>query len=99
MLDRELKNLNSLELTGFFFFTLWRVIKDNLGMGEFMYMYAVLIPAITVVLIPKETHQAWVIQTGWGALCALGLTLLVRFRPKKKYHYINKKNYEEEQGG
>lgn len=95
MLDRELKNLNSLELTGFFFFTLWQVLKNNFGMGDFLYMYAVLIPAITVVLIPKETPHAWVIQGGWAALCALGLTLLIRFRPKKKYHLINKKYKEE----
>jgi hypothetical protein len=95
MLDRELRTLNSFELTHFLLFTLWRVIKDNLGVGEFLYMYAVLIPAITVILIPKETPQAWVIQIGWASLCVVGLMLLVRYRPRKKYHYINKKYRDE----
>lgn len=89
-----LKTLETVDQIAVLIFAVWKLLSIAFTPRTLLYMYAVLIPAITVILIPKSTPFAWVIQIGWGSLVAIGLVLMLRHRPREKYHYI-KKNYEE----
>lgn len=58
-------------------------------------MYAVVLPAVTASTIPGASPQACVIRIGWGALSFIGLALLIIYKPREKYHYVNRRHDDE----
>lgn len=87
-----LRGLDLIDQISVLLFAVVRMLRRSFTFRKFLYMYAVLIPTVTIAIIPKSTPSAWVVQVGWGSLAALGLVLILRFHPsERKYHYVNKK--------